>query len=105
MLLAEDDAWNLYILSYADKVCYLNGHLYEWDRTIRKNTLSDKIIRRSKEELFKLYKEAIMFYMKNGNPGRRVALKKLAKTHLLLLEKYNAYDEYGKLWRQIEDTF
>ncbi|MCI8799084.1 MAG: glycosyltransferase [Lachnospiraceae bacterium] len=105
MLLAEDDAWNLYILSYADKICYLNGHLYEWDRTIRKSTLSDKIVKRSKDELFKLYKEAVLFYMKNGNPNRRDTLKKLAKTHLLLLEKYNAYDEYGKLWKQIEETF
>ena len=38
VLIGDDDAWTPYILSYSDKICYLNGYFYEWDRTIRSST-------------------------------------------------------------------
>lgn len=34
----EDDAWTPYVLSYAKRICYINAHLYEYDRTIRATT-------------------------------------------------------------------
>ena len=39
ILLGEDAAWTPYIFSYVNKVCFLNKHLYEYDRSFREGTL------------------------------------------------------------------
>ena len=104
-LIADDDAWTPYILSYADKICYLNGCFYEWDRTIRSNTQVDEWNRKSREETFLIHKNATMFYLENGNPKRLDFLKKLANRQLLEMRKAFGDDEYEKLWEKIEKEF
>lgn len=101
----EDVAWTPYILSYADKICYYNGHFYEWDRTNRNSTLSSQVECYKKEETFEFRKKAILFYLENGNVKKRVLLKKLAKRYLLLWKRVYGYDEYERLWEWIDKTF
>lgn len=101
VLIADDNAWTPYILSYADKICYLNGYFYEWDRTVRSSTQVDEWNRKSKEETFHIHKNTIMFYLEEGNPQRLQVLKRLAKRQLSELGRAYAYDEYEKLSYQI----
>lgn len=104
-LISDDDAWTPYILSHADKICYLNGFLYEWDRKIRNSTQVDQWQRRSREELFQTHKDTILFYLNNGNPERLGLLKQLARRQLSEMRKAYAYDAYEKLWEWIEEMF
>ena len=98
-------AWTPYVLLYAEKVCYLNGHFYEWDRTVRSSTLLSEWNRYTKEEMLERRKKAIIFYLENGNPQRRRLLKDLTKIYLRLWERTFAYGEYGKLWEWIEKKY
>ncbi|MCI8712114.1 MAG: glycosyltransferase [Ruminococcus sp.] len=101
VLIADDNAWTPYVLSYTDKICYLNGYFYEWDRTVRSSTQVDEWNRKSKEETFHIHKNTIMFYLEEGNPQRLQVLKRLAKRQLTELGRAYAYDEYEKLSYQI----
>lgn len=101
----DDVAWTPYVLLYAEKVCYLNGHFYEWDRTVRSSTLLSEWNRYTKEEMLERRKKAIIFYLENGNPQRRRLLKDLTKIYLRLWERTFAYGEYGKLWEWIEKKY
>lgn len=105
VLIADDNAWTPYILSYADKICYLDDCSYEWDRKIRDSTLVDKWQKRTKEELFETHRNTTMFYLEKGNPRRIELLKQLARRQLSALERVYAYEEYGKLWQEIEERF
>lgn len=105
VLIADDNAWTPYILSYADKICYLDDCSYEWDRKIRESTLVDKWQKRTKEELFETHRNTTMFYLEKGNPRRIGLLKQLARRQLSELERVYANEEYGKLWKQIEERF
>ena len=98
----EDGAWTPYLLSYIDRICYLNDCSYEWDRIFRDNTLMNKLLSKSKEECFEMYKDTVVFYLNNGNPKRMNFLKMLAKRQLLELGRVYAYDAYERLWNQIE---
>lgn len=100
----EDEAWTPYILSYAEKICYLDCLAYEYDRRCN-NTLSEKISRRSKEEFFIARRNAIMFYLENCNIQRKGILKELAKRQLSALGRAYAYDGYEKLRKQIDENF
>lgn len=101
----EDEAWTPYILSYAERICYIDGLAYEYDRSICNTTLSQRVECQSKEAFFVARREAILFYLKNSNPQRTSLLKKLAKKQLSELEKAYGYDAYAKLWKQIDETF
>ena len=105
LIKGEDEAWTPYILSYANRICYLDDRSYEYDRTNCNNTLSIRVKNREREEVFKSYREAVMFYLDNSNQGRRYLLKELAKERLLEREKAYAYEMYGKLWMEIDNTF
>lgn len=59
----------------ASKVCYLDGWFYEWDRSLGKTTLGIEIGKKTVEERVQSYKNAIVFYLENGN-GKRVGLLK-----------------------------
>lgn len=101
----EDLAWTPYVLSYADKICYLNDFSYDWDRSIGDNTLSGELMRYTKKETFKMLKQAILFYLEEGNPKRCKLLKKVAKNDLLRCKKKTKYEEYGKLWEWVDEQF
>ncbi len=105
LLIAEDEAWTPYVMSYAEKICYLDGCFYEYDRTVGKDTLSKSVKSRSREEQFLSYESVVMFYLQNGNRKQIGLLKRLAEKHLSEKEKNLAYEEYRNLWQRIEKDF
>lgn len=74
LLAYEDVSWTPYILSYADKFCYINDICYEWDRKIRPATFSNVLSNRSAEEKFNERFEAFEFFYKQGNQERKECL-------------------------------
>lgn len=48
----ENEAWLPYIISYADRICYLNEGLYEYDRSMCNNSLSIRVSKKSADEIF-----------------------------------------------------
>lgn len=74
----EDSAWTPYILSYAETVCYINEHLYEYDRIIRNVTYIHTSRAKTAEKLYKDRRDYVMFFLENGNPQRKDVLKRLA---------------------------
>lgn len=105
LLICDDSAWTPYLMSYAEKICYRNDYLYEYDRMIRKSTLVDQWKNEEKEDRFMTYKKLTLFYLKEGNPKRRHFLKELAKRELLDAGRIYAYDAYKILWEEIDETF
>ena len=103
--LGEDGAWTPYILSYANGICYLNDYLYEYDRVIRPNTLEGQWMNKAKEERFMMYKNMVMFYLKNGNPEKMRFLKMLARDNLLGWGRVFGDAEYEKLWGELDKIF
>lgn len=101
----DDEAWTPCILSYANKICYLNNYLYEYDRKIRDNTLVNEWWQQEKEKRFKLLKKATLFYLEQGNPEKRCVLKAVAKEWLGRFKRGFKDDEYERLWEQIDQTF
>ncbi len=103
IMIYEDEAWIPYVLSFADRICYLNEGLYEYDRSVCENTLSRKLSKGSNAEIFANHKRAILFYLKNSNLMRMKALKRLAQKELSLFARRYKNLEYGKLWEQIKE--
>lgn len=77
----EDEAWTPVVLSYADRICYLNGLFYEYDRLIYDSSIVHKRKGKSKEELYKDARAANRHFLINGNPERIELLKALAAKH------------------------
>ncbi len=77
----EDEAWTPVVLSYADKICYLNGLFYEYDRLIYDSSIVHKRKVKSKEELDRDACAANRHFLMNGNPKRLEWLKALAAKH------------------------
>ena len=105
VLQIEDEAWTPYILSYADRICYINARSYEYDRSIRDYTFVDKTRSQSRERQFEDYRTSILFYMEYGNHNRVEMLKKLAHKRLIEKAHVHAYAEYERLWNHIEGNF
>lgn len=74
LLAYEDVSWTPYILSWADKFCYVNKICYEWDRKIRTVTFSNVLSNRSAKEKFEERYQAFRFFYDNGNPERKECL-------------------------------
>lgn len=102
-IMFDDEAWTPYILSYGDKICYLDAALYEYDRSIRNGTLVDKWFTKTVGKIFQDHKRAILFYLERGNPARMVLLKEFAKSELGLFSRTTGYEEYKKLWERIAE--
>ena len=101
----EDEAWTPYILSFAEKICYVSDCFYEYDRTMNDSSLVKKMTNETAENKYLCYKKAVLFYLQNGNPQKINLLKELAKRRLLEKKENLAYDEYGKLWDEIDVSF
>lgn len=93
----EDDAWTPYVLSYAGKICYMNAHLYEYDRTIRTTTGIHESWRKPIEEKFLAHKQFMMFFLKNGNPEKKPFLKRLALRYIAAFTNLNNYPHYKEI--------
>lgn len=100
----EDEAWTPYILSYAERVSYLDNCSYEYDRSSRRNSLVDQWSGKSKDEVFEDHKRAILFYLEHGNPEKMELLREVAKSELSLFGRTMAYEKYEILREQIEET-
>lgn len=74
LLAYEDVSWTPYILSWADKFCYIHKMCYEWDRKIRPETFSNVLSNRSAKEKFEERYQAFRFFLDNGNPKRKDCL-------------------------------
>lgn len=101
----DDLAWTPYILLYAEKICYINGRFYEWDRSVRNKTLLTEWNYYKKKEMYEYRKRAVLFYLENGNPEKMGLLKELTKHYLLNWKSQFSYEEYRKLWEEIDERF
>ena len=97
----EDDAWTPYVLSYADRVCYINAHLYEYDRS-RGSTAIHASWNRPVEEKFLDHRELVLFFLENGNQERKDLLKKLALVYVSAFPYSGSYVGYSELRKEIE---
>lgn len=104
-IMFDDEAWLPYIFSFGKKMCYLNEGLYEYDRTIRGNTLVDDWNRKSGDEIFSSHKRAILFYLENGNPEKIEKLKGVARSELLFFTKLLRNPAYEKLWEEVRESY
>ena len=98
----EDDAWTPYVLSFARQVCYINAHLYEYDRTIRTTTGIHASWSKPIEEKFLDHKEFITFFLKNGNIEKIDLLKRLALAYVEACMGMHSYSKYKELRSEIE---
>lgn len=99
----EDSAWIPYILSYAEKICYVNEHLYEYDRTIRNVTYVQQVSsRKSEAEHFADRRDYVMFFLENGNPKNRALLKKLALAYAVGFVNTFSFPGFRELRDEIE---
>lgn len=72
---------------------------------IRSNTLVNKWHHQHQHEKFMFLKKTIMFYLENGNPDKLELLKELAKNRLTRCKISYGYEEYEKLWEEINKIF
>ncbi len=98
----EDSAWMPYILSYADQICYLNEHLYEYDRIIRNVTYVHTVRRKAMEEQYEDRRDYVLFFLKNGNPKRKDILKRLAMGYVTGFVSSFSYFKFQELKKEIE---
>lgn len=98
----EDSAWMPCILSYAGRICYLNEHLYEYDRIIRNVTYIHAVGRKTIEKQYEDRRDYVMFFLKNGNPKRGDILKRLAVGYVIGFVSSFSYFKFQELKKEIE---
>ncbi len=98
----EDNAWTPVVLSYAEKICYINEHLYEYDRKIRSTTAIHTSISRPEEKQLKDRREYLMFFLTQGNPEKRNQLKRLALGYTLGYLDVFSHPGFKELRSEIE---
>lgn len=85
----EDVSWTPCILSWMKDFCFLNTPFYEWDRKTRPETFGDVLAKMPESELFEHRKQAMLFFVNNGNPERLEQLKVIAQRRLTRYAKYS----------------
>lgn len=98
----EDVSWTPCILSYAEKFCFLKTPFYEWDRKTRPETFGDVLARQPESELFEHRKQAMLFFVQNGNPQKREYMKRIAKRRLERYAKNSDNPAYRDLMEKID---
>ena len=98
----EDVSWTPCILSYTEKFCFVNKPFYEWDRKTRPETFGDFLAKKPEDELFEHRKQAMIFFMQNGNPTRREYMKTIAKRRLSRYANNSTNTAYQELIGQID---
>lgn len=104
LIVYEDEAWTPYVLSYAERICYLNACAYEYDRSTCSGSLVDKWAGKPKDEVLQDHKRSILFYLEQGNPKRKELLKQLANNELAYFGRVMAHSGYEEVRRQITET-
>ncbi len=82
LLKYEDVSWTPCIISWAEKFCFINKPFYEWDRKTRPETFGNVLAKMPEKELFEHRKQAMEFFINNGNPKRKKYLKIIAQRRL-----------------------
>lgn len=98
----EDVSWTPCILSYTEKFCFLKTPFYEWDRKSRPETFGDVLAKQPENELFEHRKQAMLFFVQNGNPKRKEALKAIAKRRLSRYAGNSSNKAYEELIKKID---
>ena len=98
----EDVSWTPCILSYAEKFCFLKTPFYEWDRKTRPETFGDVLAKQPENELFEHRKQAMLFFVRNGNPQKREYMKTIAKRRLERYAKNSDNPAYRNLMEKID---
>lgn len=98
----EDVSWTPCILSYAKTFCFLKTPFYEWDRKTRPETFGDVLAKKPEGELFEHRKQAMLFFVKNGNPEKKEFMKTIAKRRLSRYMKNSSLSDYQELIGQID---
>ncbi len=93
----EDVSWTPCIVSWAKSFCFVNTPFYEWDRKTRPETFGDVLAKMPEEQLFEHRKQAMMFFIENGNPEKLEQLKVIAKRRLARYAKYSSHQGYNEL--------
>jgi hypothetical protein len=93
----EDVSWTPCILSYAKKFCFLKTPFYEWDRKTRPETFGDVLAKMPEDELLEHRRQAMMFFVENGNPEKLETLKTIAIRRLMRYSKNANHNGYQKL--------
>ena len=99
----EDVSWTPCILSYAKTFCFLKKPFYEWDRKTRPETFGDILAKQSEEDLFEHRKQAMLFFVQNGNPDKLEFLKTIAKRRLSRYAKNSSNPAYKILAEEISN--
>ena len=100
----EDVSWTPCILSYAKSFCFLKTPFYEWDRKTRPETFGDILAKMPEDELFENRKQAMMFFIRKGNPQKLEYLKEIAKRRLARYAKNSSNPAYNELIGKIDDN-
>ena len=98
----EDVSWTPCILSYAEKFCFLKTPFYEWDRKTRPETFGDVLAKQPEDQLFEHRKQAMLFFIQNGNPAKKEYLKTIAKRRLARYAKNSPNTAYQDMIGQID---
>lgn len=98
----EDVSWTPCILSYAEKFCFLKTPFYEWDRKTRPETFGDILAKQSEDDLFEHRKQAMLFFVQNGNPSKHEYMKTIAKRRLARYAKNSTNPAYNELMEKID---
>lgn len=101
----SEEAWTPYILSYADRICYLNALSYECDTTIPGSTLANRWADKSNNEIFRIYAKTVLFYLENANVKVMHVLKKLARRCIFEWGQAYGYADYEKLWGKMDESY
>lgn len=99
----EDVSWTPCIMSYVKEFVFIPTPLYEWDRKTRPETFGDVLAKMPESELFEHRKQAMLFFVQNGNPSKREYMKTIAKRRLARYAKNSSNPDYNKLIEEIND--
>ena len=93
----EDVSWTPCIMSWAKNIVYISKPLYEWDRKTRPETFGDVLAKQPEDQLFEHRKQAMMFFVNQGNPDKKDFLKTLAIRRLKRYSKNSSNNSYNEL--------
>ena len=105
VIIGEEEAWTPYILSHADRICYLNDLSYEHDRTIRSSVLTNQLANKPNYEIFRMYVKIVLFYLDNSDYKMIPMLKELARRGIYEWGKEYGYADYEKLWGKLDKIY
>ncbi len=93
----EDVSWTPCILSWAKNFSFIKTPFYEWDRKTRPETFGDVLAKMPEDDLFEHRKQAMMFFVENGNPEMKEILKVIAQRRLQRYAKNSNHVGYKML--------